>query len=165
MIPNKADKVMCHRAGFAVSCYDGVVKHRCRLWCHVKGTDAEGQTIDTYGCGDELDLKLLHEIAKEVRQSAASMDKVANEVKETRDMASVRDVLLINTLRNGDDERRRQIGWPAEARQPSGGRIAGFADAPRVIGDQRAHTGGRGLSDQGEERDGVSGADGNPEAA
>jgi len=104
MLPNET--VMCHRTAFAVSCFDGVTKHKCRLWCHVSGTDAMGRDIDVYGCGDELSIKLLHEVAKEVRQSSASMDKVANEVKETRDMASVRDVLLINAVKaNGDDRR------------------------------------------------------------
>jgi hypothetical protein len=57
------------------------------------------QPIDVFGCADELELKLIHEVAKEVRQASASMDKVANEVKETRDAASVRDVLLINSIK------------------------------------------------------------------
>jgi hypothetical protein len=97
MLPD--EKIMCHRTAFTMSCYDGVTKHKCRLWCHVSGTDAMNQPIDVFGCGDELGLKLLHEVAKEVRQSAASMDKVANETQMMRDGMTVRDVHLINGLR------------------------------------------------------------------
>lgn len=97
MLPD--EKIMCHRTGFAVSCYDGVTKHKCRLWCHVSGTDAMGQTIDVFGCGDELDIKLLHEVAKEIRQAAASTDKVATEVLKLSEATAARDVHFINGIR------------------------------------------------------------------
>lgn len=97
MLPD--EKIMCHRTGFQVSCYDGVTKHKCRLWCHVSGTDATGKDIDVFGCGDELDIKLLHEISKEMRQAAASSDKVATEVKKASEEAAARDVHLINGLK------------------------------------------------------------------
>jgi cell division protein ZapA (FtsZ GTPase activity inhibitor) len=82
-----------------MSCYDGVTKHKCRLWCHVSGTDAMGQDIDVFGCADELAIKLMHETAKEMRQASASVDKVANEVRKSSDEAAARDVHLINGLR------------------------------------------------------------------
>lgn len=97
MLPDKA--IGCHHTGFRMKCYDGVTKHKCRLWCHVSGTDAMGRDIDVYGCGDELSLKLMHETAKEVRQAAASVDKVATEVRRSSDEAAARDVHLINGIK------------------------------------------------------------------
>ena len=97
MLPD--EKIMCHRAGFQVSCFDGVTKHKCRLWCHVDGTDAKGRDVDVFGCADELVVKLIHESAKEMRQTAASMDKVATEVKKSSEEAAARDTYLINGIR------------------------------------------------------------------
>jgi len=97
MFPDKAIK--CHRTGFTKSCFDGVTKHKCVLWCHVEGTDAMGREIDVYGCSDQLAIKFLHEIAKEVRQGAASTDKVANEVRAAADGSAARDAHLINGIR------------------------------------------------------------------
>jgi hypothetical protein len=97
MLPD--DKIMCHRTGFTVSCLDGVVKHKCRLWCHVTGTDAMDRDIDVFGCGDELSLKFLHEIAKEERQTAASVDKVATEVRQAADIAAAGNTYLVNGIK------------------------------------------------------------------
>jgi hypothetical protein len=97
MLPDKSIK--CHRTGFTKSCFDGVVKHKCRLWMHVSGTDAMGKDIDVHGCADEFSVKMLHEIAKENRQTAASVDKVATEVRKSSDEAAARDVHLINGLK------------------------------------------------------------------
>lgn len=97
MLPD--EKVMCHRTGFTMRCFDGVVTHKCRLWCHVSGTDAMGKDIDVHGCGDEFALKMLHEVAKEIRQTAASVDKVATEVKQASEGAAMRDVMLINGVK------------------------------------------------------------------
>lgn len=97
MLPDKV--IGCHRTGFKMKCYDGVTKHKCRLWCHVSGTDAMGRDIDVYGCGDELSLKLLHEVAKEVRQAAASTDKVATEVRNAGDASAAASVHLINGIK------------------------------------------------------------------
>ena len=115
MLPD--ERIMCHRTGFQVSCFDGVTKHRCRLWCHVSGTDAMGKDIDVYGCADELSIKLLHEVAKEVRQAAASTDKVATEVKKASDNAAARDVMLINGVKASLP--LIQIGSDASDRQSS----------------------------------------------
>jgi hypothetical protein len=97
MLPD--EKIMCHRTGFQMTCFEGVTKHKCRLWCHVSGTDAMGHDIDVHGCADEFSLKLMHEVAKEVRQAAASTDKVATEVRKAADAAVQRDVLLINGIK------------------------------------------------------------------
>lgn len=97
MLPD--EKIGCHRTGFAISCCDGVTKHKCQLWSHVSGTDAMGKDIDVFGCADQLSIKFLHEVAKEVRQSAASCDKVATEVRKASDAAAMRDVALINGVK------------------------------------------------------------------
>lgn len=93
------EKIMCHRTGFAVSCFDGVVKHKCRLWMHVSGLDASGNDIDVHGCADEFMVKMTHEVAKEIQQTKASVDKTATEVKKASDAAAQRDVLLINGVK------------------------------------------------------------------
>lgn len=162
MLPD--EKIMCHRTGFTVSCYDGVTKHKCRLWCHVSGTDAKDQQIDAFGCGDELELKLIHEVAKEVRQSAASMDKVANEVKETRDAASVRDVLLINSIKANFNDRRWQRALD-QAYNPSRGGLAGYANALGTGGPECSDPGHGGLPSQGPERGNDGGEGGDTETA
>jgi hypothetical protein len=97
MLPDKSIK--CHRTGFTKSCFDGVTKCKCMLWVRVDGLDAMGREIDVHGCADILSIKFLHEIAKEVRQGAASTDKVATEVRKSSDEAAARDVHLINGLK------------------------------------------------------------------
>jgi hypothetical protein len=97
MLPDK--KIGCHRTDFKVKCYDGVTKHKCQLWCHVSGEDANGQPVDVFGCADALEIKLTHEMCREVRHAAASTDKVATEVEKAREQASVEHVRLINGVK------------------------------------------------------------------
>lgn len=97
MLPDKSIK--CHRTGFTKTCYEGVVKHKCRLWCHLEGVDAMNKPVDVFGCGDELSLKLMHEVAKEMRQAAASTDKVATEVEKSRNQATAEHVQMIGGLK------------------------------------------------------------------
>jgi hypothetical protein len=156
-----------------MTCYEGVTKHKCQLWCHVSGTDAMDQPIDAFGCADILSLKLTHEMSKEVRQSAASTDKVATETKKMRDGMTARDVQMVNAMRanilrlveTGDDKWRRQIGGYAQAGDPSGNGLAGFPHALGVGSPECSDPGDGGLSSQGAERDSSGGEDGNPETA
>ena len=97
MLPD--EKIMCHRTAFKVRCYDGVLKHHCRLWCHVSGTDAMNRPIDVHGCADELTIKFMHEVAKEVRHATASTDKVANEVRAAAEAHTSLEVHLINGIK------------------------------------------------------------------
>jgi hypothetical protein len=84
------ETIMCHRTGFQISCFEGVTKHKCRLWCHVQGKDAMDQDVDVYGCADEIELKFIHEISRQLRCVAASSDKVANEVKSASEASALR---------------------------------------------------------------------------
>ena len=95
------EKVICHRSfgGKLLRCHDGVVKHKCSLWVSVDGTDAMGREVQTHGCVDLLSIKFLHEIAKEVRQNAASTDKVANEVRAASDATAGLQTYMINGLK------------------------------------------------------------------
>jgi len=97
MLPDKA--VKCHRTAFTKSCYDGVVKCKCRLWCHVDGLDAMGRQVDVWGCSDELSIKFLHEIAKEIRHATASTDKVATEVRKANDASTGLQTYLVNGIK------------------------------------------------------------------
>jgi hypothetical protein len=166
MLPDKSIK--CHRTAFTKSCFDGVVKCKCRLWMHVEGLDAAGHEIDVFGCADEFNVKMLHEIAKESRQTAASVDKVANEVEKVREQSSMERVHLINGMRasfpmlkladqweqrllelgrDGDREReQRQID---QALVSGGECSSGHSDAPGAGRNEYPHLGARGLSDKG----------------
>lgn len=104
------EKVMCHRAGFAMSCFDGVTKHKCRLWKHVSlegdprlPQGATQSAVDHWDCADSLqDLYLRDMLRRQLQTTAtvdkvaASVDKVGAEVKQGNDQDMV---LGMNQLR------------------------------------------------------------------
>ena len=78
-IPDK--DVMCHRTGFAKSCRECVVDHKCRLWQHVTGAHPQtGQPVDQYGCADEFHNLLLIENSQMQRQTGAAVESFRNEM-------------------------------------------------------------------------------------
>lgn len=83
MLPD--EKIGCHR--LPRKCRVGVVKHHCQLWIALKGTDAEGKTVDTYGCADSFIPRLLIENAQMSRQTGAAVESFRNEVVKANDTA------------------------------------------------------------------------------
>ena len=78
MLPD--EKIMCHRTGFQMSCFDGVTKCKCRLWTHVTGVGPDGQAVDFYGCADEIAVKLALTGAQETHQVGAAIESFRNEM-------------------------------------------------------------------------------------
>lgn len=61
------------------------VETKCRFWTHLLGKSPQGDgVIDKFGCAIEFLPILLVENAQMIRQTAASTDKVANQVQKSR---------------------------------------------------------------------------------
>ena len=61
------------------------VEAKCRFWTHLLGKNPQGDgVIDKFGCAIEFLPILLVENAQMIRQTAASTDKVANQVQKSR---------------------------------------------------------------------------------
>lgn len=86
MLPD--EKVMCHRTGFATSCFDGVTKHKCRLWKRVTLTDRDPESgaeigKDAYDCIDSLQDLFWKDMLRRQLQTTATVDKLSKEVRES----------------------------------------------------------------------------------
>lgn len=83
-LPDK--EVGCHRTGFAQGCRDLVVSGRCRRWMQIQGANPNtGEPLNRYDCVDNWTPLLLIENSQMQRQTGASCDKVANEVRRFHD--------------------------------------------------------------------------------
>lgn len=61
------------------------IEAKCRFWTHLLGKNPHGDgVIDKFGCAIEFLPILLVENAQMIRQTAASTDKVANQVQKSR---------------------------------------------------------------------------------
>lgn len=61
------------------------IESKCKMWTHLMGKNPQNETmIDKFGCAVEFLPILLVENAQMIRQTAASTDKVANQVQKSR---------------------------------------------------------------------------------
>lgn len=61
------------------------VENKCKFWTHLVGKNPQSEgTVDKFGCAVEFLPILLVENAQMIRQTAASTDKVANQVQKSR---------------------------------------------------------------------------------
>jgi hypothetical protein len=79
MLPD--EKIMCHRTGFTMSCFDGVVKHKCQLWMHIEGKHPQtGHDFNHKGCADHFLPLLMIENSMIQRQTGAAVESFRNEM-------------------------------------------------------------------------------------
>lgn len=79
MLPDK--KIKCPYTAFKTSCFDGVTKHQCPKWIHIRGTDPNsGEAVDQYNCSDAWLPMLLIENAQQSRQTGAAVESFRNEM-------------------------------------------------------------------------------------
>lgn len=78
-----ADKsVKCPATGFRKSCRSIVKKHTCPKWVGLDFTNPQtGEKLPRMGCSDTFIHMALVDNAKEIRQLAASVDKLATETE------------------------------------------------------------------------------------
>ncbi len=63
------------------------VESKCRFWTHLLGKNPQSDgVVDKFGCAIEFLPILLVENAQMIRQTAASVDKTANQVALSRDV-------------------------------------------------------------------------------
>lgn len=61
------------------------LQHGCEFWIHLQGTNPQtGQPTDEFGCTYRWIPVLLVENSQQQRQTAASIDKVANQIHRQR---------------------------------------------------------------------------------
>jgi hypothetical protein len=78
MLPDK--KIKCPYTGFTKTCFDGVTKHSCPKWVHLRGTLPQGGEVDEYNCSDAWLPHLLVENSQMQRQTGAAVESFRNEM-------------------------------------------------------------------------------------
>lgn len=79
MFPDK--DVMCHHAGFQISCLKGVTEHKCQKWVHVMGKLPQSEEIiNQYGCSDKFMIQAMIENSQMQRQTAHEINVLRNVV-------------------------------------------------------------------------------------
>lgn len=91
-------KIMCHRTGFTKTCRECVVDHGCRLWKRVtlEGHPETAKPVDHYDCADSLIDLYLKDMLRRQLQTTATVDKVANEVRNGNDAVLNSTLLRLN---------------------------------------------------------------------
>jgi hypothetical protein len=110
--PIPDDKTMCHRTGFATSCFEGVTKHKCRLWKRVtmEGHPENAKPVDHYDCADSLVDLYLKDMLRRQLQTTATVDSMRKEVREANDAGLVHGLQGINQqLRHLTQDAQAQI--------------------------------------------------------
>ncbi len=94
-LPDK--DIKCHHTAFEKRCFDMVVEHRCRKWCHFLGKHPQtGADIDAWDCRDQLEHLFWIEAARQQRGTTASVDKLANEVAKANDSGMASALMGLN---------------------------------------------------------------------
>lgn len=127
MRPEQPDKeTMCHRTGFAKSCFECVTQHGCRLWKQVtlegdpRLPPGAAQSAVTYwDCADSLSDLYLRDMLRRQLQTTATVDKLAKEVKDANDKG------MVDALR-GINAQVRQLEQHHAA-------LTNGADAPKLL--------------------------------
>ena len=101
MLPDKT--TMCHRTGFAKSCFECVTQHGCRLWKHVQlegdprlPVGAAQSAVDHWDCIDSLIDLYQRDMLRRQVQTTATVDKLSKEVREANDHGMANALLGIN---------------------------------------------------------------------
>lgn len=109
MLPDP--KVRCPATGFAKSCRAIVTRHECPKFVKIAGVDRNtGAEVHQFGCVDSFLPMLLMENSYQQRGTAASVDKVANEVRALHG-----DVVAINEAASAVAPRARTLDHAAPA--------------------------------------------------
>lgn len=70
---------MCHRTGFAKSCFECVTQHGCQLWQGLDAVTTTGEKTTAYNCIDAMNLAGQLEIAKKLNELGAAIESFRNE--------------------------------------------------------------------------------------
>lgn len=106
MLPDKSAK--CHLTGFTKSCLRLVSSGACKRWKALPVNDpATGKDDLVYDCLDNHAHVLRWCTLRAIDQAAASTDKVANEVKKSRDENATMAAIAIQ---RSTDTIRRALG-------------------------------------------------------
>jgi len=96
MLPD--DKVGCHRAGMQMTCFDGVTKHRCRLWKLIQGQHPQtGEVISKWDCLDAMGDLFAIDTIRKVEGTQAATESMRNEIVSRMD----RNIRRIEISHNG----------------------------------------------------------------
>jgi len=79
MLPDK--DTGCHRTGFAKTCRECVVEHKCQLWVQLMGNNPNtGEPINRWACADSWLPMLMIENSQQQRQTGAAVESFRNEM-------------------------------------------------------------------------------------
>lgn len=79
-LPNK--DIGCHRCMFEKKCFDLVTTGICNRWIEISGTNPNtGEAVNHYDCVDNWGPLLTIEGSGQIRQMAAAIESLRNELK------------------------------------------------------------------------------------
>lgn len=79
MLPDK--EIKCPYTGFQMTCFDGVVHHKCPKWIHTIGIHPQtGQHMDRYDCADTITPLLIIENTNMTRYVSSAIESFRNEM-------------------------------------------------------------------------------------
>lgn len=88
MIPDK--DIGCHRTGFAKTCRECVIDHKCQLWVQVMGNNPNtGEAINRWACADSWLPVLMIENSQMQRQTGAAVESFRNEMVRLNNVTPV----------------------------------------------------------------------------
>jgi len=86
MIPEK--DVGCHRTGFAKTCRECVIDHKCQLWVQIIGSNPNtGEALNRWACADSWMPLLTIENSQQQRQTGAAVESFRNEMVRLNSVA------------------------------------------------------------------------------
>lgn len=121
MLPDKI--TMCHRTGFAKTCFQCVTEHGCRLWKRVSLIDRHPETgveiaKDSYDCLDSQVELYYKDMLRRQLQTTATVDAMRKEVREGNDHAMIGTLARINhrmdALSIGAGDSQKLLDGPSE---------------------------------------------------
>lgn len=119
MLPDK--DIKCHETGFAKSCFECVVDHKCRKWVHFLGKNPQtGDDVDVWDCRDHVEHFFWIEAARVQRATTASVDALRKEVAESNDQGMGGVLARINAQMQHEREVRAQLTMELESKMLEG---------------------------------------------
>lgn len=88
MLPD--EKIGCHHAGMQMTCFEGVIKHKCQQWVQLQGLHPQtGEQINEWGCADKFKCMLEIKTQQLVNELIGSVQSLRNETVRIYDQAAI----------------------------------------------------------------------------
>lgn len=99
--PIPPEGVGCHRTGFAKTCRECVIDHKCQLWIQIMGQNPNtGEDMNRWACADCWMPVLTIENSQQQRQTGAAIESFRNEMVKFNKIALAQNAQALLEQRN-----------------------------------------------------------------